>query len=168
MRRRFGLRDRVMLAYGLLALGLSGVLALVTWSVVSNYLTNQRISSAIVETSDNKTTLHYGLYGLTSSCGPVRRLNEEPDCGTTVALSPARVMDLVEALPSTDAAAMLMRYDGAWYTVSASSSDIPADMVEAAASGVQVDRRIEVDGDEVLAVGVALGRPGRPSSSSIR
>ncbi|WP_328320725.1 HAMP domain-containing histidine kinase [Kribbella sp. NBC_00382] len=160
MRRRFGLRDRVMLAYGLLALGLSGVLALVTWSVVSNYLTNQRISSAIVETSDNKTTLHYGLYGLTSSCGPVRRLNEEPDCGTTVALSPARVMDLVEALPSTDAAAMLMRYDGAWYTVSASSSDIPADMVEAAASGVQVDRRIEVDGDEVLAVGVALGRPG--------
>jgi signal transduction histidine kinase len=160
LRRRFGLRDRVMLAYGLLALGLSGVLALVTWSVVSNYLTNQRISSAIVETSDNKTTLHYGLYGLTSSCGPVRRLNEEPDCGATITLSPAKVMDLVEALPSTDSAAMLMRYDGAWYTVSAKASDIPPDMLAAAASGVQVDRRIEVDGDEVLAVGVALGRPG--------
>ncbi|MFI5709303.1 ATP-binding protein [Kribbella sp. NPDC051620] len=160
MRRRFGLRDRVMLAYGLLALGLSGVLALVTWSVVSNYLTNQRISSAIVETTDNANTLHYGLYGLTSSCGPVRRLDQEPNCGTVVPQSPAMVMDLVEALPSTDSAAMLMHYDGAWYTMSAKASDIPADMAESAQGGVKVDRRIVVGGDEVLAVGVPVGRPG--------
>ncbi|GAA0958462.1 HAMP domain-containing sensor histidine kinase [Kribbella koreensis] len=160
MRRRFGLRDRVMLAYGLLALGLSGVLALVTWSVVSNYLTNQRISSAIVETTDNANTLHYGLYGLTSSCGPVRRLGQEPACGTVVPQSPSMVMNLVEALPSTDTAAMLMHYDGAWYTVSAKASDIPADMVESAQGGVKVDRRLEVGGDEVLAVGVPVGRPG--------
>jgi two-component system sensor histidine kinase MtrB len=160
LRRRFGLRDRVMLAYGLLALGLSGALALVTWNVVSNYLTNTRISSAIVETTDNESTLHYGLYGLTATCGAVRRLNEEPVCGTTVTLTPAKVMALVEALPSTDSAAMLMRYDGSWYTVAANSRDLPADMVESAQSGVQVHRRIEVNGDEVLAVGVALGQPG--------
>lgn len=159
MRRRFGLRDRVMLAYGLIALGLSGVLALVTWTVVSNYLTDQRTSSAIVETSDNAATLHYGLYGLTSSCGPVRRLDAEPECGTIATLTPAQVMNLVAALPSTDSAAMLMRYDSAWYTVSAASDQVPTDMVETARSGLEVHRRIEVNGDQVLAVGVALGRP---------
>lgn len=160
MRRRFGLRDRVMLAYGLIALGLSGVLALVTWSVVSNYLSDQRTSSAIVETSDNAATLHYGLYGLTSSCGPVRRLDAEPECGTIATLTPSQVMSLVEALPSTDSAAMLMRYDSAWYTVDAGADQVPTDMVETARNGQEVHRRIEVDGDQVLAVGVALGRPG--------
>ncbi|NEA31379.1 HAMP domain-containing sensor histidine kinase [Streptomyces sp. SID13031] len=160
LRRRFGLRDRVMLAYGLLALGLSGVLALVTWSVVSSYLTDQRISSAIVETSDNAATLHYALYGLTASCGPVRRLNAEPECGTIDSLTSTEVMNLVEALPSTDSAAMLMRYDSAWYTMSASADQVPTDMVETARNGLEVHRRIEVGGNQVLAVGVALGRPG--------
>lgn len=68
MRRRFGLRDRVMLAYGLLALGLSGALALVTFNVVSGYLTEQRISSAIVETADNAAALHYGLFDTAPPC----------------------------------------------------------------------------------------------------
>lgn len=158
MRQRFGLRDRVMLAYGLLALGLSGVLALVTFGVLSNYLTDQRTSSAIVETSDNAATLHYGLYGLTPECTPVRR--EETECATSVAVPPSRVARLVEALPSTDSAAMLLGYNGRWYTVSASEDDVPADMVATARSGIEVHRRIEVAGEEVLAVGVAMGKPG--------
>jgi signal transduction histidine kinase len=158
LRRRFGLRDRVMLAYGLLALGLSGVLAVVTFGVVSNYLTNQRTSSAIVETSDNAATLHYGLYGLTPDCTPIRR--EEIECATRAAVPPAKVSSLVEALPSTDSAAMLMRYNGNWYTVSADSGDVPADMLETARSGLEVHRRLVVHGQQVLAVGLALGRPG--------
>lgn len=39
---RPGLRNRVVLAYGLLALGLSAGLAVVTWTVVSHYLVDRK------------------------------------------------------------------------------------------------------------------------------
>lgn len=158
MRGRFGLRDRVMLAYGLLALGLSGVLALVIFGVVSNYLTNQRTSSAIVETKDNAATLHYGLYGLTPDCQAVR--HHDTECQSSVAVPPNKVMNLVKALPSTDSAAKLLGYNGSWYTVSAEPDSVPADMVATARSGIEVHRRIQVKGEQVLAVGVAMGTPG--------
>ncbi|WBQ03582.1 sensor histidine kinase [Kribbella sp. CA-293567] len=160
MRRRFGLRDRVMLAYGLLALLLSGVLAVVTWTVVSNYLTDQRTASAIVETSDNAATLHYGLYGLTPACTPIRRADIE--CSTSVAVAPAKVADLVSALPTNDSASMLLRYNGRWYTGTSvvDPASVPDDMMRTARSGIEVHRRLEIAGEPVLAVGVAMGSPG--------
>jgi two-component system, OmpR family, sensor histidine kinase MtrB len=160
LRGRFGLRDRVMLAYGLLALGLSGVLAVVTWTVVSTYLTQQRTSSAVVETADNAATLHYGLYGLTPDCLPVRRSDIE--CSTSVAVAPAEVSNLVAALPSNDSASMLLQYNERWYsgTSPVDPASVPEDMMLAARSGIEVHRRLEVSGQQVLAVGVAMGSPG--------
>ncbi|WP_185443648.1 hypothetical protein [Kribbella qitaiheensis] len=99
MRRRFGLRDRVMLAYGLLALGLSTGLALVTFNVVANYLTDQRESSAVVETLDNQVALDYGLFGTTSNCLPIRTRGET-ECSSIVVRANVNVINLLYSLPA--------------------------------------------------------------------
>ncbi|WP_132187369.1 MULTISPECIES: HAMP domain-containing sensor histidine kinase [Kribbella] len=159
MRRRFGLRDRVMLAYGLLALGLSGALALVTFNVVSDYLTEQRISSALVETADNAAALHYGLFDAAPPCRPSR--DNPAECTTVPASRPAPdVMALLDQLPSTDSAASLLFFHDRWYSAVGRPVDLPADLVNAAKSGTEVNRRIEVAGQQVLAVGVPLTRSG--------
>jgi signal transduction histidine kinase len=156
LRRRFGLRDRVMMAYGLLALGLSVLLALVTFNVVSDYLTSQRESSAVVETSDNAAALHYGLYGATPPCRP----REGTECTAAVAVSNPNVMALLNSLPSADSASSLVFFEGRWYSATGKPSDLPADMVTAAQNGTELHRRITVGGQQVLAVGVPLSRPG--------
>jgi signal transduction histidine kinase len=156
LRRRFGLRDRVMMAYGLLALGLSVLLALVTFNVVSDYLTSQRESSAVVETSDNAAALHYGLYGATPPCRP----REGTECTAAVAVSNPNVMALLNSLPSADSASSLVFFEGQWYSATGKPSDLPADMVTAAQNGTELHRRITVGGQQVLAVGVPLSRPG--------
>jgi two-component system sensor histidine kinase MtrB len=135
--RGFGLRDRVMLAYGLLALGLSVVLALVTWGVVSHYLIQQRTDSAIVETTDNAAALHYGL----------------------AAVHPA-VGKLLDSLPSTDRAASLVYFENQWYAAVGSPADLPPQLVANARAGGESDQQLQVAGQHVLAVGVPLSRPG--------
>ena len=159
MRRRFGLRNRVMLAYGLLALGLSVLLALVTFNVVSDYLTEQRVTSAIVETADNGAALHYGLYGASPTCRPTRA--NGGDCSSKTGTTPEpNVMDLLNELPSTDSAASLVFFDGQWFSAAGRPSDLPADIVEASRNGAETHRRITVGGQQVLAVGVPLPRQG--------
>jgi len=148
-----------MLAYGLLALGLSGALALVTFNVVSGYLTEQRISSAIVETADNAAALHYGLFDAAPPCRPNR--NNPGECNTApIARPDPDVMALLDALPSTDSAASLVFFDNRWYSAVGRPADLPTDLVDAAKSGTEVNRRIEVAGQQVLAVGVPLPRSG--------
>ena len=148
-----------MLAYGLLALGLSGALALVTFHVVSDYLTGQRVSSAIVETADNATALHFGLFEAVPPCRPSR--NTPGECTTiAIPLQAPDVMALLDRLPSTDSAASLLFFNGRWYSAAGRPADLPADMVNTAKSGTVVNRRIEVAGQQVLAVGVPLPRSG--------
>jgi len=155
LRRRFGLRDRVMLAYGLLALGLSTALALVTFNVVANYLTDQRESSAVVETTDNMTALHFGLFGSTSACMPIR-VEDPTECSSIVVRSNVNVMKLLDSLPSADSAASMLYYNGQWYSATGHPDDIPADLVTAVRGGTEQHRRIEVGGQQVLAVGVPM------------
>jgi two-component system sensor histidine kinase MtrB len=154
---RFSLRGRVMLAYGLLALGLSSALALVTWSVVSNYLTEQRESSAIVETADNAAALHYGLFGAPQPCHPAR---ERAECGSPTPNPDVSVMDLLNMLPSTDSAASMMYYNDKWYSLTGKPADLPADLIANVRAGSTQHRRITVNGQQVLAVGVPMTRPG--------
>ncbi|WP_328997611.1 HAMP domain-containing histidine kinase [Kribbella sp. NBC_00709] len=154
---RVSLRGRVMLAYGLLALGLSTVLAIVTWNVVSDYLTEQRVSSAVVVTSDNAAALRYGLFGAPEPCRPAR---ERAECGSPMLQTGVPVMDVLNSLPSTDAAASMLYLEDHWYALTGTPSDLPTDLIQTALGGSVVQRRIEVGGQPVLAVGVPMGRQG--------
>lgn len=146
-----------MLAYGLLALGLSTVLAIVTWNVVSDYLTEQRVSSAVVVTSDNAAALRYGLFGAPEPCRPAR---ERAECGSPMLQTGVPVMDVLNSLPSTDAAASMLYLEDHWYALTGTPSDLPTDLIQTALGGSVVQRRIEVGGQPVLAVGVPMGRQG--------
>ena len=154
---RFSLRGRVMLAYGLLALGLSTALALVTWGVVSNYLTDQRVSSAVVETADNAAALHYGLFGAPGPCLPAR---ERAECGSPTPDPDVSVMALLNTLPSTDSAASILYYNDRWYSLTGKSTDLPSDLIAKVRSGSTAHRRVTVNGQPVLVVGVPMTRPG--------
>ena len=103
-----------MLAYGLLALVLSTVLAIVTWGVVSDYLNNQRDSSAVTITSDNAAALRYGLFGVPQPCNPARVRGE---CESPEAPKGVHPMDLMNSLPSTDAAASMLYFEQHWYAL---------------------------------------------------
>jgi two-component system sensor histidine kinase MtrB len=135
-RLRFGLRDRVVLAYGLLALALSVLLAVVTWTIVSRYVMDQRLSTAIVETSGNADSLQREL-----------------------AQRHAAIPTLLDGLPSTASAGSLLYLAGHWYATSPTGGRLPADLVTSARSGTTATRRTEVDGRQVLVVGVPLARP---------
>ncbi|WP_406057525.1 ATP-binding protein [Kribbella sp. NBC_00889] len=146
-----------MVAYGLLALGLSSVLALVTWGVVSDYLTEQRESSAMVETADNAAAFHYGLFGAPQPCRPVR---EQAECGSLTPNPDVSVTNLLTSLPSTDAAASMVYYDDTWYSLTGKPSDLPIDLVTTVRNGTAASRRLTVGGQHVLAVGVPMKVPG--------
>ncbi|TDD20152.1 HAMP domain-containing histidine kinase [Kribbella turkmenica] len=144
-----------MLAYGLLALGLSSVLALVTWSVVSDHLTEQRQSSAMAATADNAAAFRYGLFGAPKPC----RLQDEAECGSPAPRSDITIVELLSSLPSTDAAASMVYYDHQWYSLTGRPSDLPADLIETVRNGDPAHRRITVGGQQVLAVGVPMSGP---------
>ncbi|HWD77269.1 MAG TPA: HAMP domain-containing sensor histidine kinase [Kribbella sp.] len=154
---RVTLRGRVMLAYGLLALGLSTVLAMVTWGVVSQYLTEQREQSAKFVTEDNAAALRFGLYGPPKPCQPAR---EHVECPTPTLLDGVTPMEVLNSLPSTDAAASMLYLDDHWYAMTGQPSDLPPDMIQSAITGTASQRRIQVGGQPVLAVAVPMGIKG--------
>ncbi|MFK4088058.1 ATP-binding protein [Kribbella sp. NPDC020789] len=151
------LRGRVTIAYGLLALGLSAVLAIVTWSIVSNYLTEQRRESAISQTSDNAAAFRFGLYGASTPCTPARLRVE---CDTAEPRPGVTVMDVLNSLPTSDSAASMVYVDGVWYSLTGTPEDLPQDLIQSARMGTTADQRLVVGGQRVLAVGVQLERPG--------
>jgi signal transduction histidine kinase len=134
-----------MMAYGLLALGLSVVLAMVSWTVVSRNLIDQRISSAIVQTSDNAAALD----------NAATLENSRAD------LQPA-MTKLLHGLPSTDSAGSMLFFGGQWFSTSAVGAPdrLPPDFVATVRAGGQAHRRVEVAGQQFLAVGVPLTKPG--------
>jgi two-component system, OmpR family, sensor histidine kinase MtrB len=154
---RVTLRGRVMLAYGLLALGLSTVLSIVTWNVVSDYLIQQREAAAETITADNGAALRYGLFGPPEPCRPS---HERVECETPTLQRGVSVMEVMNSLPSTDAAATMLYLQDHWYAMTGTPSDLPPDLIDRAIGGDVVQRRIEVGGQPVLAVGVPIGRQG--------
>ncbi|MBB6567523.1 HAMP domain-containing histidine kinase [Kribbella sandramycini] len=146
-----------MIAYGLLALGLSSVLAVVTWNIVSKYLTEERETSAWVQTKDNAAAFRFGIYGSPTSCMPVR---ERSDCGVIQARPGVSVMSLLSTLPSTDSAASMVYFDNEWYSLSGRPEDLPPELIALVRGGTAGDARLTVNGQRVLAVGVPVSRPG--------
>jgi signal transduction histidine kinase len=66
----------------------------------------------------------------------------------------------MNSLPSTDAAATMLYLQDHWYAMTGKPSDLPPDLIQTAIGGNVVQRRIEVGGQPVLAVGVPIGRQG--------
>jgi signal transduction histidine kinase len=146
-----------MLAYGLLALGLSTVLSIVTWTVVSDYLVQQREAAAETITADNGAALRYGLFGPPEACRPS---HERVECESPALQHGVSVTEVMNSLPSTDAAATMLYLQDHWYAMTGKPSDLPPDLIQSAIGGKVVQRRIEVGGQPVLAVGVPIGRQG--------
>lgn len=132
---RLGLRARVTLAFGLLALALSALLATAAWTAVSRYLVNEHQSTALVETALDRAALEAGL-----STGDVG------------------VPDLLEGLPTRESTASMVLIGGRWYATrpSLGPSSLPAELVTMSRSRQEATQRIKIDGHLYLAVGVPL------------
>lgn len=133
------LRRRVEVSFGLLALGVSLLLSVVAWLVVSNYLLSQRVSTAVSVTDLDRAALQVGLTRASSS-----------------------VNGALAALPTNDASASIALVSGQWYSGASAPrpSEIPAPLRDRVAKGDTATQRITVDGKLVLAVGTPLSRDG--------
>lgn len=136
-RRRLGLRERVSIAFGLLALALSALLSVISWSVVSQYLVGERQSDALAQAD-----LHRALL----SSGIIER--EEP-----VAL-------LLSGLPTSGATGATAVVGGHWYATSPriQPSSLPSELIAEAIAGETATQRIRLDGGLYLAVGMPLAQ----------
>jgi two-component system sensor histidine kinase MtrB len=134
---RLGLRDRVTIAFGLMALVLSTLLGIVTWTLVSHYLLTQRVDAARVATMDNAAVLAVGL-----------QQGRPPTA-------------LLAGLPASGRSASLMSEDGKWFTTQADRdpSSVPAGLRKEALDGRAGHQMIRLDGEKYLVVGTPL--PGR-------
>lgn len=138
-RVRLGLRDRVTIAFGLMALALSTLLAVVTWVLVTHDLLDQRQGVARVEAADNAQLLAAGL---------VTR-------GVTVP-------DLMDKLSSTTGSAVLVVYDGQWYStvLARDPSVLPGELSARVRGGSVAEQVTMVEGHKFLIVGVPLPHDG--------
>ncbi|HET8600017.1 MAG TPA: HAMP domain-containing sensor histidine kinase [Segeticoccus sp.] len=134
-----GLRRRVTLAFGLLALALSVLLAVVVWLLVSSFLLNQQQSNAVSECSVDAVVL-------------------QSDLDT----SPRHVPDVLQRLPTTSRVASIVSYNGGWYStrLSFSRSTLPHEVFSEAASGTTATQRFRLGDQTYLAVAVPLREPG--------
>lgn len=138
-RLRLGLRDRVTIAFGLMALALSTLLAVVTWVLVTHDLLDQRQGVARVEAADNAQLLAAGL----------------ATHGVTV---PA----LMDKLSSTAGSAVLVVYDGQWYStvLARDPSVLSGELTRRVRAGSVAEQVTMVEGQKFLIVGVPLPRSG--------
>jgi signal transduction histidine kinase len=132
---RIGVRGRVTLAFGLLALGLSALLSVLAWNVVTRTMVAQTEQTGLLETALDRTEVESAL-----SAGV-------PDL-------PA----VLEGVPGTDSTAVLASVDGHWYATSPSMgpTSLPPALVTTVSRGVEATQRIRVDGTLHLVVGLPL------------
>jgi two-component system, OmpR family, sensor histidine kinase MtrB len=136
-RVRIGLRDRVMLSFGVIALALSVLLAGLTWLFVSRYLVDDRLSTATTESAVNAEAVSLGL--------------SRP--GTSIPY-------LLDHLPSGQAKYSLLIHDGKWYVTSSAhgAAMLPSGVVAMARSGEATTQRI--DNGDTLAAAAPVGHAG--------
>ena len=139
--RRFGVRGRVTVAFGLLALGLSALLSVLAWTLVTRTMVSQTEQTALVET---------GL--------------DRGEVETALSTGGADLPAVLDGVPGTDSTAVLAQVDGRWYATSPSlgPASLPTSLVSMVSGGQAASQRVRVDGTLHLAVGLPLedGRGG--------
>ncbi|NHA67273.1 sensor histidine kinase [Phycicoccus flavus] len=138
---RWGLRRRVTVSFGLVALLLSLVMSAVTWSLVTPSLLREGRAAALAETAVDAGHLDTRLAG-GSSLG----------------------QRVLADLPRTDATAAMARVGDRWYASAPTLGPdiLPAAFVEAVGEQHVATQRVEVDGALYLAVGMPIA--GRSTS----
>ncbi|SEE88373.1 HAMP domain-containing sensor histidine kinase [Jiangella alba] len=139
-RLRPGLRHRVVLWFGLLGFGLSLLLAVTVWVLLSRFLVTEQESTALTETSANATAIQRGL-----------------------SASQSDIDGLLAGLPAADGrTAAMLRWDGTWHVTPAGTSpdELPAALLATAEGGRPAQERVSVDGTTQLAVALPLSNPG--------
>ncbi|MBO0810970.1 MAG: HAMP domain-containing histidine kinase, partial [Microlunatus sp.] len=138
-RIRWGLRDRVALGFGLLALGLSVLLSVMAWMLVTRELVAQNESAASVEASANASLVADGL-------------------GQGDGAVPA----ILDSLNRQQGSVSLLNYRGEWFStgLSVGPSVLPDRLRGLVQSGTAARQRIEVGDQLFLAVGVPIGPSG--------
>jgi signal transduction histidine kinase len=133
--RRFGVRGRVTIGFGLLALGLSTLLSVLAWTLVTRTMVSQTEQTALVETALDR--------------GEVE---------TALSTGGADLPTVLEGVPGTDSTAVLAQVDGRWYATSPSlgPASLPASLVSLVSGGQEATQRVRVDGTLHLAVGLPL------------
>jgi signal transduction histidine kinase len=125
----------VTIAFGLMALALSTVLAMTTWVLVTHDLLSQRQAAARVETNANAQVLATGL--------------------ASKGLPVATAMD---KLTNIAGSALLVTYHGRWYStvLARDPSLLPGQLRAKVREGSVAQQVTLVDGDKYLIVGVPL------------
>jgi len=132
--RRLGLRARATVAFGLISLALSGLLAFTVYEVTRTYLLDQRTTAATAQAYANAR---------------VER---------SLLRSAAEDANVVELLPTTPGSVVVVRYQGEWFanTVGFGAESIPASLLETVDGGDAGRQRISIDDTAYLAVGVPI------------
>ena len=138
-----GLRARATVAFGLIAMILSGFLALLAYELTRNYLIDQRQATAMRQAYVNARL--------------ARSVLRSPE---------ANVTSLLSSLQSTSNSRAVLHYQGRWFasTVGFGPSQVPADLRQAALNGRAGRQRDSIDdsgltsggGKPYIVVGVPL------------
>ncbi len=144
---RLGIRDRVVLVFGLLTLVVSLLLTSIVWLLVSDYLLDQRITSAISETRLNAAVLQQGI------------LDNDAD-----------IPLLLEGLSAGGRSAAIVVYAGAWYGTSLGHgpTSLPVELTKQVRHGMAVSQRVKLSGVpyEIVGVPLAGGQPGQDAGNA--
>jgi signal transduction histidine kinase len=133
---RFGLRARLIVAFGLGALVLSALLAVVTYSLVRENLVRQRESGAVRQAYLNARVMR----------DAVRGVNQTDQA----------VLDSLET--PTGASPILLR-EGQWYAanpIDRGREQLPVELRDTVAAGTPGRMRFDLDGHAQLGVGVPI------------
>ncbi|WP_426567120.1 HAMP domain-containing sensor histidine kinase [Angustibacter sp. McL0619] len=136
---RLGVRRRVTLTFGLLALALSALLATLCWVVVSRSLLDGRATSALRETSVDADAL-----------------------SVAVTREQAQLPQLLDGLADPHVTSSVLDLRGRWYATSPSlgPAELPAPLVAAVRNGGVARQWFDVAGTPYLAVGTPLSQSG--------
>ncbi|MCW0212536.1 MAG: HAMP domain-containing histidine kinase [Pseudonocardia sp.] len=137
--RRLPLRWRIAIAFALVSLTITGLLAAVTWQLASDFLVDKRVQGATVQAALDVRLVQNAL--------------RTPGVGG--------VDSLLTGLAGGQNATVAVRNDGAWTTSGRSldPASLPDDLVALAATGTPARQRIVAGGIPVLAIALPLPIP---------